>query len=226
VRAFVALPLTPIVRERLARAVSQLRTQTWSEGLRWAPAENLHLTLRFLGEVAETSTAGLLARLRLRLEALEGFHCALAGLFLFPHTSRPRVVAARLSSEPRLPELARAIEAAVVEEGFERESRAFHAHITLARFPRPDRARRQPRGGKATAQAERAQAKRAQGERALAETEAMKSALAAPIAWPDLEVRGVVLYQSVPGPEGVRYRELGSAALACAAGGPDPATRR
>ncbi len=220
-RAFVALPLTPIVRERLARAVSQLRTQTWSEGLRWAPAENLHLTLRFLGEVAETSTSGLLARLRLRLGAFDGFHCELAGLFLFPHTSRPRVVAVRLSSEPRLPELARAVEAAVVEEGFETESRAFRAHITLARFPRPDRARRQPRGGKATAQAERAQ-----GERALAEMEAMKSALEAPIACPDLEVRGVVLYHSVPGPEGVCYRELGSAALATAASGPNRATRR
>jgi 2'-5' RNA ligase len=214
VRAFVALPLTPIVRERLAQAVSQLRTQTWSEALRWAPAENLHLTLRFLGEVAETSVPGLLDRLRLRLEALGGFHCGFAGLFLFPHAARPRVVAARLSSELRLPELARAVEEALVEEGFEREPRVFRAHITLARFPRPDRALKQPRGAKTKA------------GRPQAEMEAMKSALAAPIACPELEVREVVLYQSVPGQEGVRYRALGSAELATAAGGPDRATRR
>ena len=142
-RAFVALPLAPAVREELARATSLLRALSWADPVRWVPAGNLHLTLRFLGDAAEASIPRLLAALRARLASLDSFCCELDGLFLFPSASHPRVVAVRVSAEPHLLELARCVEAAVVGAGFEKESRRFRAHVTLGRFRRPDRRRRE-----------------------------------------------------------------------------------
>ena len=142
-RAFVALPLAPAVREELTRATSLLRAHSWADPVRWVPVENLHLTLRFLGDATEASIPRLLEGLRARLASLASFCCELDGLSLFPSASHPRVVAVRVSSEPQLLELARCVEAAVVDAGFEKESRRFRAHITLGRFRRPDRRRRE-----------------------------------------------------------------------------------
>jgi 2'-5' RNA ligase len=200
VRAFVALPLASQVREPLVHAASQLHEQAWAGPVRWVPPENLHLTIRFLGEVAEASIHGLRARLAARLVKLDCFCCEIVGLSLFPSSSRPRVVAAQMSSEPRLVELAGAVESVVVEAGFDPESRQFHAHITLGRFGRPDRS-----GSGLTREMKAA----------------MKEAMPMELRVPRIEVCHVVLYRSELGRQGARYRELERIALAGPVNQPD-----
>lgn len=127
-RLFIALDMPEAARH----ALTALHDDTLD--VRWAPLEQYHLTLRFLGETeaatAET-VAEALADVRVR-----PFRLHLSGLGVFPSLRRPRVLVARAEAEPVLEALHRRVEAALGQLGFEPESRAFRPHVTLARFPR------------------------------------------------------------------------------------------
>ncbi len=180
-RSFVALPLDSDVREELGCAAARLRDRRGGDELRWVPAQNLHLTLRFLGDVSEDAVPVLLSALRAEVAALDCFSGRLDGLSLFPSRARPRVLAVRVTPEEEFLGLARSVEAAVVAAGFEPEVRRFRAHITLARFRRSGRGQLE---------------------------------LAGEVAALRVDVCDVVLYQSILGRAGARYRELGRVALA------------
>lgn len=135
-RVFVALALEPDARAALIRAGIDLRREPWAKDVRWVRAQSLHLTLRFLGEIAADRVPGLLDSLGERLRDLEPFSFTLCGLSLFPSPARPRAVAAQLTAERTLAELAAAVEEAVVVAGHPAETRRFRAHITLGRFRR------------------------------------------------------------------------------------------
>ncbi|MBW2388507.1 MAG: RNA 2',3'-cyclic phosphodiesterase [Deltaproteobacteria bacterium] len=138
-RAFVALSLEPAARKALTRAGKDLQREAWAEEVRWVRPESLHLTLRFLGEIPTTGVSGLLEALTARMREVEPFACALSGLALFPSASRPRVVAAQVTQERLLTDLAAAVEEAVVDAGYPADARAFRAHVTLGRFRRGKR---------------------------------------------------------------------------------------
>lgn len=138
-RAFIALSLEPAVRDALVQAEKDLQREAWAEEVRWVRPEGLHLTLRFLGDIASPGVCVLLEALAERMREVEPFSCALSGLALFPSAARPRVVAAQVTQERLLSELASAVEQAVVAAGYPAETRHFRAHITLGRFRRGKR---------------------------------------------------------------------------------------
>ena len=138
-RAFIALSFDPAVRSALARAGRDLQREPWAEEVRWVPTESLHLTLRFLGDIAVTGVPGLLEALSTRMRSVEPFSCSLSGLALFPSPARPRVVAALVTQAQQLGSLAAIAEQAVVAAGYRTETRKFRAHITLGRFRRGKR---------------------------------------------------------------------------------------
>jgi len=101
-------------------------------GARSVPPQQLHLTLRFLGDVTETQ----LPRIdeALRQIAYPCFPLRIAGLGVFPNPKHPRVLWLGSGQNDALCELQSRIEAAVQSAGFPPESRAFTPHFTLARF--------------------------------------------------------------------------------------------
>jgi len=131
VRLFVALNLPEAERERLHEATSGLR----AAGLpvRWVARDALHLTLAFLGEVAEARVDAI----RSALERVASRHAAFAveigGLGAFPGTRRPRVVWVGIEAVPELLALQRDVAAALAPLGFEPEARAFSPHLTIGR---------------------------------------------------------------------------------------------
>lgn len=133
-RLFVALEIPSSVRENLATLLASMRAITKEP--RWVRAENLHVTLKFLGEVPEAKVEVIrrsLGEIRLnKLVALE-----FRGLGFFPNEKRPRVFWAGMEASPNLMTLAGDIEAAVEKLGIPREKREFSPHLTLARFERP-----------------------------------------------------------------------------------------
>ena len=133
-RLFVALEIPPAVRQNLAALMESFRAITREP--RWVRIENLHVTLKFLGEVAE----GRLEAVRNALgEIRSGQAVALEfrGLGFFPNEKHPRVVWAGMEASPNLKTLAADIEGAVEKLGIPREKREFSPHLTLARFERP-----------------------------------------------------------------------------------------
>ena len=133
IRAFLAIQPPEDVRARLAAIVEpdQARKLRW----RCVPRENIHLTLRFLG----ISPQGMIQSLMTEMDRLgrgtREFMVEVQNVSGFP-TRRPTVIAAGLSPNPQLDQLADLVESVVTGIGFENDNRPFRPHITIARIPR------------------------------------------------------------------------------------------
>ncbi len=133
-RLFVALEIPSAVRENLASLLASMRTITNEP--RWVRVENLHVTLKFLGEVADGKVDAVRSALR---EIRSDKYVALEfrGLGFFPNEKYPRVFWAAMGASPNLKTLAAGIEGVMEKLGIPREKREFSPHLTLARFERP-----------------------------------------------------------------------------------------
>src|SRR5262249_17380422 len=141
-RCFVAVALPAPVRERLGAARDELRCRAPDADVRWVSTEGLHITLKFLGEVAEDRLrAGGRAPSgggpRPPAPAPPGGHRALTlgarGLGAFPAARIARVIWAGVVDGASLAALASDVEAALSTLGFSPEARAFRPHVTLGR---------------------------------------------------------------------------------------------
>jgi len=133
-RLFVALEIPSTVRENLASLLESLRAV--SPQTRWVRLENLHVTLKFIGEVPQAKLAGIrgaLAGVRSEQPVTLDFR----GLGFFPNEKRPRVFWAGIEASPNLQSLAADIEGATEKLGIPREPRPISPHLTLARFEPP-----------------------------------------------------------------------------------------
>lgn len=128
-RLFVALDLETSIRERIALFLRGI--EGFAPDVRWAKAESLHLTLKFIGEQSVEN----LPRLQQALAAIANDPMALAfrGYGFFPSITAPRVFWAGIESSPELPALARAVDSALSGLGIPPEAHAFTPHLTLAR---------------------------------------------------------------------------------------------
>ena len=133
-RLFVALEIPSSVRENLASLIASMRAITREP--RWVRAENLHVTLKFLGEVAEERVDAIRSALG-EIRSAKAVALDFRGLGFFPDERHPRVFWAAMEASPNLETLAADIEAAMEKLGIPREKRAFSPHLTLARFERP-----------------------------------------------------------------------------------------
>jgi RNA 2',3'-cyclic 3'-phosphodiesterase len=139
VRLFAALEIPAAVRDNLAALIgelSNLPSPATGKPPRWVRPENLHVTLKFIGETAPgtlDAIRGALARVRANKPV--GIKCR--GLGFFPDDRHPQVLWAGLEASANLPHLAEDADRALETAGVAREKRAFTPHLTLARFDRP-----------------------------------------------------------------------------------------
>ena len=133
-RLFVALEIPSLVRENLAALLKSLCTV--SPQTRWVRPENLHVTLKFIGEVPETKLAAIRSALAgARSDQIVTLD--FRGLGFFPNEKHPRVFWAGIEASPNLKDLAADIDRATEKLGIPREQRPFSPHLTLARFEPP-----------------------------------------------------------------------------------------
>lgn len=130
-RVFIALNLPKKERERVHRAAQRLRDAQLP--VRWVDADNLHVTLKFLGEVREDRIVWVEERLARVAHATAPFTLTLGGFGAFPTVRRPRILWLGAEATPELRCLKQDLEWALADCGFEAETRAFHPHLTLGR---------------------------------------------------------------------------------------------
>lgn len=135
-RLFVALEIPADVRDNLAAFLRDMREfseQLDEKRVRWARKENLHVTLKFIGEVAEAKFDGIRTALS-TIRADAPLDIRFQGLGFFPDENQPTVLWTGLDSSTNLPALAKDVDNTLAAQGIAKEKRPFVPHLTLARF--------------------------------------------------------------------------------------------
>jgi 2'-5' RNA ligase len=142
-RVFCAIHLPEKVREGVMRYIASLRELFPQVHAAWSRDANIHLTLKFLGEVPQSSIHKLSDAASRAVASLERFTIATDQAGVFPKHGSPRVLWIGINDVTgRLVELQTRLEDECVKEGFAREARPFHPHLTLARLRKPQHAGR------------------------------------------------------------------------------------
>jgi 2'-5' RNA ligase len=127
-RLFVGLRPPAAVRERLLALMGGV------SGARWQSDEQIHLTVRFIGEVDRHVAGDVHAALGTVRQA--PFELAVSGIGAFERRGEPHTLWAGVAPPEPVKALNRKVEQALARVGLAPEARAFHPHITLARLPR------------------------------------------------------------------------------------------
>lgn len=132
------------MRRELWDTLAPLRERREQLAVKWVPPENLHLSLKFLGDVEDGRAADLHAALRQAAgSSASGEPRALAleitGFGVFPDYHRPHVLWAGVTPDPGLELLQHRVEQAFAPLGFPTEARPFRPHVTVARAARDAR---------------------------------------------------------------------------------------
>ena len=131
-RAFIAVEIPLVLREAVCQATGPLQ-KSIGAAVRWVPMENMHLTLKFLGDVSLSNVQMLSEMLRAEADLFQCFELRLGGLGSFPNVKRPRVLYIGIQASPALEVLQRGIESAARRLGYESEERGFSPHLTIGR---------------------------------------------------------------------------------------------
>ena len=134
IRTFVAIRLPGEIEESLGKLEEEMQPLWPERGVRWVQAENIHLTLRFLGDMEEGKVGEIGEGLDEVADGYEVFSLALANSGCFPNERRPRVIWTGVEDGGgKLGELQRDVEALVQKLGWEAEGRDYRPHLTLGR---------------------------------------------------------------------------------------------
>jgi 2'-5' RNA ligase len=133
VRCFICIE---IENDETIKQISQILEKIKSiEGIRPVKHNQLHITLKFLGEVASQQLAEIIRQLE--EVSFNSFHLNFDRFGVFPHTKKPRVIWLGVSEGyTQLTDLAQIIETRLVPIGYSREKRKFSPHLTLGRVKR------------------------------------------------------------------------------------------
>jgi 2'-5' RNA ligase len=135
-RLFVALNIQKKERDRIYRASRILRECDLP--VRWVEPDHFHVTLKFLGEVADDRMEGVREALDRVASNTARLDLEIEGFGAFPTIRRPEVIWVGIEPSPALRCLKQDVEWALMGCGFERETRAFHPHLTLGRADAQD----------------------------------------------------------------------------------------
>jgi 2'-5' RNA ligase len=135
-RTFIAVDIPAQLQQSIQQKIAPLHQALGASLVRWVAVENLHLTLKFLGDVSSASVDMLAQMLRTEAELIQPFEMQFTGLSAFPSLKRPRVLFIGIRAPAGLEALARGIESACARLGYESDAEGRHGfspHLTIGR---------------------------------------------------------------------------------------------
>src|SRR5215813_8335009 len=146
-RMFCAIELPEVLRQQLVQHIQQLREAVPQAHASWNRPENIHLTLKFFGDVKQDLIPKISAAAARAVEQFGPFQIGVGSTGAFPKLSQPRVLWIGVSDPSgKLATLQHQFESESAREGFAKEERPFRPHLTIARI-------RNPAGSRTLAQA-------------------------------------------------------------------------
>ncbi|MGB4564854.1 MAG: RNA 2',3'-cyclic phosphodiesterase [Dethiobacteria bacterium] len=135
-RLFIAVNLSPQQQKEVDLLQQRLKKDL--QGIKGVPRENLHLTLKFIGEVPEEKLDAIVQGMQESLAGGKPFPLQLGGMGVFPSVERARVLWLGVNQgAASLAECARRLEKALACRGVSMEQRPYRPHLTLGRMRRP-----------------------------------------------------------------------------------------
>lgn len=133
IRAFIAVELPSFLKEELGRIESILKAGNTTP-VKWVDFESIHLTLKFLGDIESSRVGEIIEGIENACVGISPFELKIKGLGVFPNPARTRIAWVGLvDSTDELSLLQRNIESEMEKLEYERETRKFSPHLTLAR---------------------------------------------------------------------------------------------
>jgi len=138
-RMFCAVELPEAIRNRIEKHIERLRAAVPESQPSWARVANIHLTLKFFGNVEHSRVNQITDALFRAVEDVSKFKVSIVATGAFPNTKQPRVLWIGVNdSSEQLERLHKCIDQECAKEGFERETRAYRPHLTIARIRKPE----------------------------------------------------------------------------------------
>jgi 2'-5' RNA ligase len=131
-RTFIGLKIEPDLR--IFQLFDELKDGLNYSNFHWIDPENLHLTLRFIGDSEEDQIQNIIRQLEILMPGFHSFEMEINGLGIFGSKSFPRILWAGIKMPIETQDLIRSIDNVVCDAGFERETRSFSPHLTLCRI--------------------------------------------------------------------------------------------
>ena len=132
-RVFIAIELSTHVCDAIQKQTARLRQALGNDLIRWVPTQNMHLTLKFLGDTTTAYLDFLKQLVAREAGAHSQFTLQLGGLGSFPNSRKPRLLWIGIHAPVNLASLQKGIEAGATRLGYEQEERAFSPHLTIGR---------------------------------------------------------------------------------------------
>ena len=136
IRAFIAIDLSPEIQRKLEEVSKNYKSHLAKAPVRWVPVTNIHLTLKFLGDVSLSNIKILTAMIQSAVSIHHQFEISVGGAGAFPNAHQPRVLWIGIQAPQELIAVQNGIEVATTRLGYSREERAFSPHLTLGRVSR------------------------------------------------------------------------------------------
>jgi 2'-5' RNA ligase len=135
-RTFIAIDFPPEIIQKIEKIIAYFKTQTQDDTLKWVTANNLHLTIKFLGEIPDEKLDQVKAILTDSLRNQSVFNIKIEGLGMYPNEHNPRVIWLGITAEEALIDLHQTLDSALEAVDIKREKREFSPHLTIARVRR------------------------------------------------------------------------------------------
>lgn len=134
IRSFIAIEIPNPIQDVIARQTANLRKLYPYPKIRWVKPDNIHLTLKFLGNMSTSDLDKIAETISKDASLITPFSISFSGLGIFPNARKPRIIWMGISSPPILLEFQSRIESILSNFGIQMEKRPFSPHITLGRF--------------------------------------------------------------------------------------------
>ncbi len=136
IRTFIAVDVPKEIKMELDKLIASLKS--YGPEVRWVRAANLHVTLRFLGDIPQESVPMLAKEIEKNIAGFGQFDISLSGLGGFPNLKRPRVIWVGTGvGEDKIVKLAELVEKSCIDAGFGKSDKQFSSHLTIGRIKFP-----------------------------------------------------------------------------------------
>jgi RNA 2',3'-cyclic 3'-phosphodiesterase len=141
-RVFCAIELPSLVREKISEHIQRLRAAAPDSSASWVRPENVHLTLKFVGEIPVDRVKDLTQAAANAAAGLSQFEIVIGNTGSFPKHGTPRVLWLGIDDfSGKLARLQTTLDDECLQLGFAKEARVFNPHLTIARGRKPKGAR-------------------------------------------------------------------------------------